>query len=491
LFQLSKETLIHVGKMRISNYHIGVVAAVCWAIISCAGSPRGSKDSSISNASGQEVNTDEIPSDAAALHWFHDAYEQAVDEARKQNRPLVIDMWANWCHTCLSMKHFVLEDGKITTYADRFVWLSLDTDKETNAQAMERFPVKTWPTFFVVDPRHQSVLTRYQGAASVDQFASFLEQGERMFAESKVGDDQGSQKADLLNVVRRADQAALEEDWTTAAQQYRTALRTADPDWPRRPDLLVSLIGVLAISGQWSDCVQLGITHMNDTGSSASAADFAYYATSCIRSLDKNDKRGPDLLKVASARLNALTADDKASLSVDDRSDALRILREIQIDRGEQEAAISTAQRQLTLLDKAANEAPSPAAAATYNWPRSEVYVYLGRGQDLIPLLEASSRALPHDYDPPYRIAWVALKVGDLDTAYGAAKRACGLAYGPRKGNALNLLAEILKARGEKAAELQIRKETVEHYESLPPGHFSQLKLDRARQALADLEKPN
>src|SRR5688500_7485568 len=65
--------------------------------------------------------------DAAAAHgssrWIEDDYARALAEARKKKVPLVIDMWATWCHTCLSMQNYVLTEANLAKHWDRFVWL--------------------------------------------------------------------------------------------------------------------------------------------------------------------------------------------------------------------------------------------------------------------------------------------------------------------------------------------------------------------------------
>ena len=45
------------------------------------------------------------------------------------------------------------------------------------------------------------------------------------------------------------------------------------------------------------------------------------------------------------------------------------------------------------------------------------------RINDLLPALEASCRALPQDYDPPYRLGWVRFKIGRHRPALAAAAR--------------------------------------------------------------------
>src|SRR5581483_11339209 len=68
-----------------------------------------------------------------AIHFIEDDYPRALAEARARGVPLFVDTWATWCHTCLSMRAFVFGDARLTPVADRYVWLSLDTEREENA----------------------------------------------------------------------------------------------------------------------------------------------------------------------------------------------------------------------------------------------------------------------------------------------------------------------------------------------------------------------
>jgi tetratricopeptide (TPR) repeat protein len=135
--------------------------------------------------------------------------------------------------------------------------------------------------------------------------------------------------------------------------------------------------------------------------------------------------------------------------------------------------------------------AKTPLGRMTHVWPRAEVYVYLGEAEKLIPDLKQLEADLPKEYDPPFRLAWVYLQAGRLDEAQAAAERAIGKVYGPRKGRALALVADIHKARGNVDAERAARKVVVDFYRSLPPGHRSEKALADARKALAAVGKPD
>jgi thiol-disulfide isomerase/thioredoxin len=422
----------------------------------------------------------------ARLPWIEDDYPAALARARADNKPLVIDMWAGWCHTCLSMQQYVLIDPSLQPLASRFVWLALDTEKPENAAVLERYPLSVWPTFFVVSPGSESVQARYLGAASASQFREFLREGERGHLDEQGTADRLTAD-DPLRQVRDGHRAAIAGDFVRAAQAYRHALAQAPSDWPRREDVQVAAIAAHRFAGQYEQCVDIGMQAGKQRGRSASHADLFATAVQCTAQLPADDARRRALLELAAAQLAILVDDPDAALSDDDRSDAMRIWREVLLALELPDRARAVAERQRVLVDRAAATAHSPQAAATYNWPRAEVYVFLGIGEALIADLKASEMALPRDYDPPYRLAWVYHRTGAHDHALAAATRARDLAYGPRKATVVNLIADIQRARGDQAGELAARRAAVEIYETLPAGQQQPAALARARQAMDSL----
>lgn len=414
------------------------------------------------------------------LAWIEDDYAAALACAKERDVPLVLDLWAPWCHTCLSMKATVFTDASFKAAADRFVFASLDTDKEINAPAVAKFPLGAWPTFYVVGT-DEAVLARYVGSASTPQFHAFLDAG----AAARAGVEGAGKR------LLAAERALAKKDFATADAELTAALAAAPADWVRRPDVLVSLISTKKNRQDHAGCMALATQAMAQTGSTSSAADFLSTALECASERAKDDAAGVATLRTAAiARLEALVADPKASLSVDDRSDAMLILREAYKEVGRTADATTIAEKQRAMLDEAAAKAGTPFAAMTYNWQRAEVYVFLGRPLEVVPALEKSAADLPKEYDPRARLGWVYLKAEKYPEAVTWTDQALALAYGPRKARVLGQRAEIAAKQKDAAAERKYREEAVKLWESLPPGQASPDALAKAKEALAKLDAP-
>src|SRR5260370_4196142 len=94
----------------------------------------------------------------AGLSFVEDDYEGALARARKEHRLLFVDAWAPWCHTCISMKAFVFNDAVLAPLASQFVSASVDTEKPTSASFVRKYPMKNWPTLWLVAGRTEKTL---------------------------------------------------------------------------------------------------------------------------------------------------------------------------------------------------------------------------------------------------------------------------------------------------------------------------------------------
>src|SRR6266545_1957429 len=111
----------------------GAVACAALIALGCQGRGRGQSEtetagSRSARAPGPAAHDAQAASPAAggkpaeparggarrvAIPWISDDYAAAVARARSEKKPLFIDMWAPWCHTCLSMKQVVMVDPSL------------------------------------------------------------------------------------------------------------------------------------------------------------------------------------------------------------------------------------------------------------------------------------------------------------------------------------------------------------------------------------------
>lgn len=376
------------------------------------------------------------------LLWIENDYSTAIARARSLQVPVVIDFWAEWCHTCLSMKHTTLVDPGLRDLAERFVWLAIDTEQPGNAAVVRDFPPLSWPTFHVIDPFAETSLARLSGGAAVRQFREFVLDAESAFVAARADGGQ-LDPAHPLARLRTADAQARADRHVQAIAHYDAVLAQTSPRWSRRVDVMVLRLRSLIKLQRWESCASWADDHLQLAGDNSTTTEYLYWMSRCTKQLGAEHPIAPKLTRAALDYIERLMADARAPLSADDRSELLKSQREFHEQRGQFEAARASARAQKQLLDVAAAAAPSALAASTFNWPRAEVYVYLGLGEQLLPVLEASVEALPGHYDPPYRLAWVLHQLGRPAEALTHAQTARTLVEGPRRARVDALIADI------------------------------------------------
>src|SRR5262249_24946511 len=124
-------------------------------------------------------------------------------------------------------------------------------------------------------------------------------------------------------------------------------------------------------------------------------------------------------------------------------------------------------------LEKAAAEAKNPEARAVFDAHRLGTYLALGEPERAIPMLEASERDLPDDYNPPARLASAYRAMKRYEEALPVPALALAKAYGPRKVGILQTRADIYASKGDPAEARKTMEETLQYAEALPAGQRS------------------
>ncbi len=406
---------------------VGIVSASCLAI-ACSSPPAPEAKGAptpTSHVAPQEAGPAPEVKSAELTKWADDL-PGALAEARRAGKLVLVDAWATWCHTCLSMKNYVLTDPSLTGYRERLLFVELDTDREVNADFMERYAVEMLPSFFVLDGEG-AVLGMWPGSASLAELRGFLdgsiEAHEALSGEAAQGP---------LEALVRARRFHAESKHREAAAAYAEALKRAPPDWPRESEVLKGWLGSLARAGQARECVRVGMEHLAKVRGASIPADFSLQLMSCAEGL-RERATIQRTAKAVTARLTALLEVPPMEMSPDDVADALRILGYAHSLLGDRAAERAADQRGLEVLEAAAKAAPEPELQATFDSGRAAAYLQLGRVQEALEMLEARERQLPTSAEAPARLSLVYQRLGRMEDAILAIGRAVKLANGPRR----------------------------------------------------------
>ncbi len=395
-----------------------------------------------------------------------DDFPAALAKAKAEGKPLFVDVWAPWCHTCLSLRAYVLSDPAfVGRFGDKFVFATIDTEKDQNQAFVASHPVEAWPTLLVVDPRSDAVVLRWLGAATLEELSVLLDDAAAVYAGkgSAVASAAFATSSKLLAEGKRSEARKVLED-------------ALDKAGPRRPALVDQLVSVLHKDDPPA-CVAVAGRELATLPFGTSRANVAIAGLACATST----KADPAPFVTA---LHAM-ADGKDALLADDRSCVFEALVEHYEKLEKKDDLKKTATAWAAFLEAEAGKAKDPAGRTVFDWHRMEAYLALGEPARAVPMLEASEKDFPTDYNPPARLAKIQLVMGKADLAKATVGRALARAYGPRRLRILALAADIAKARGDLAGEKSALDDAIALGDATKPtgGYAKLLEQLRARRA--------
>ncbi len=85
---------------------------------------------------------------AGGVDWLL-SMEEAVAQAQKQDRPIMIDVYADWCGWCKRLDSDTYVHKDVVAKAGEFVSLKLDAD--ANRSIMSQYGISGLPTILFID----------------------------------------------------------------------------------------------------------------------------------------------------------------------------------------------------------------------------------------------------------------------------------------------------------------------------------------------------
>jgi len=103
------------------------------------------------------VDAGEVTSSVEALvkDGWHSSLDEGLAVARRENKPVLVDMWATWCKNCLTMDKTTLADPAVKSALDGYVKIKFQAehlDESPAREVIERFGGIGLPTYAILKP---------------------------------------------------------------------------------------------------------------------------------------------------------------------------------------------------------------------------------------------------------------------------------------------------------------------------------------------------
>jgi thioredoxin-like negative regulator of GroEL len=417
----------------------------------------------------------------SSLPFIRDDYPKALAEAKARKLPLFVEVWAPWCHSCRSMAAYVFPDPALRKYAPKFIWAAVDIEKPENATFRKDFVVEGFPTLYIVDPTDGKVALRWLGGATVDQLRRLLDDGAR--AVSAKGEDQVRQS--LAKADRLYGEGRIEE----SVAAYEETLKLAPKGWNRHGRTVESLLFALQSSKRFEQCAETALAEYPKLRNTSSAMNLTAVGLDCAVSLPKENPKRVAAITALEKSARETMDNSKVIATGDDRSGLYLTMISAREDAGDKQAVKALTVEWSAFLDQAAARARTPDARAVFDAHRLSAYLELGQPERAVPMLAASEKDLPDDYNPPARLAAAYRATKQYDLALAAADRALAKAYGPRKLLIYRTKADVLVAMGNNDGAKATMQEAITVASSLPDGQRNERTITSLQEKLKSLDQ--
>jgi len=412
-----------------------------------------------------------------AVTFVRDDMAAALEQGKSEHKVVFVDAWAPWCHTCLSMHHYVFTDPSLTPLEERVVFAAIDTDRPENSEFVAAHRMSMWPTMFVLDPEDDTVIGLWPGAASAGEVRTFIEQA--LTVQDARRAKTLSEDSPTFSLVA-ARSALAAGDPKAAAEHFEKVVTAEGVREDQRGEALIGQLAAFRQTRRYKDCLQVGRDNLEVVTGVARPVDFALTVASCAEQIS-GLKQQKEIRGLVIARLRALVEKPHPEASIDDRADALSGLASVLEREGQRSAAKKLHEQRIALLEQAAAQAPSPEVAATYDYGRVVSYVALQRHDDAVAMLTARIAEFPDNYEPHARLASVLHKQEKWGPALTAVNRALELSYGPRRLRYLKLKAAIQAGQGDVSGQLGTLEAEVHGWKKLVVGEANKAAYEAAR----------
>ena len=102
----------------------------------------------------------------SSLEAIRDGIGSGDSKAKKENKPALIDFYADWCGWCERLDKDTYTDPKVIDLSKRFVMIKVNTEGERRATI--KYGVRSLPTIVITDAAAREIgrVTGYRPASS-------------------------------------------------------------------------------------------------------------------------------------------------------------------------------------------------------------------------------------------------------------------------------------------------------------------------------------
>lgn len=93
------------------------------------------------------------------IEFIEQDWSAALQQAKKQNKLVFLDIYATWCGPCKMLKQYTFTDTSVGRFFNNnFVNISVDGEKGVGPQLAQQYSIEGYPSLIITDAEGKPVL---------------------------------------------------------------------------------------------------------------------------------------------------------------------------------------------------------------------------------------------------------------------------------------------------------------------------------------------
>lgn len=90
------------------------------------------------------------------IQFFHGSWDEALEKAKAEQKPIFVDAYASWCGPCKRMAAQVFPQEEVGAFFNaKFINVKMDMEKGEGPAFAKKFPVRAYPTLLFITPQEE------------------------------------------------------------------------------------------------------------------------------------------------------------------------------------------------------------------------------------------------------------------------------------------------------------------------------------------------
>lgn len=390
---------------------------------------------------------------AFAASGFKTNIERTFQEARRENKPVMIDFFGIWCPPCNELDETVFETPAFLEKARAFKLLKVDADKPESWKIKSKYRVGGYPTVVFTDSKGEEVF-RFVGYRPLKEVLRLMDS---VLHAKKKAFESACKSNDTEDLWRCAVIQSEREEKAKAAETYKKLEAKLTPKNPRYAVARAFFVE----NAETEDLKRDGYERLlNEMPSSPLALLWATQYLELFSDKTVAKPKTSSLEKVLASYPTALKDPARDELGMP-LTDMVQMRADLLGRLGKEEEAKAAWKEAAVLFESLAKELPKGISARGFNIERISCLEEAGEVEAALKLANEYREQYPEEFTFHFKVASLLERKKKYNEALPIAQKAYSVSYGDNKIRSAILLIKLYATVPDKAKARQVYEEVV------------------------------